>query len=1176
MEQEKIFENNMRAISEIFPKMAGQIITYMEQTEVPEVVWIDKSVQGEDILAVSENDRLWYLNSRYYAGESARRWANQYKGRNELAIFIVYGLAEGSHIRELLKVTGESNFILVYEPNTAVFFKVIQNFDISDLIQSRRVLIGVNDINPELIYEFASEAIDYGKIRLVEYCTLPNYVRLYPQGWTDVMKIVKSQFEILILDRNTQITFSQEFILNMLRNFEDMPNQYVVNQLKDRFDKNDLTNIPAIIVSAGPSLDKNVSELKRAVGKAFIIVTDTAIKSVLRAGVIPDIIVTVDPHKNPYLFAHRGVVNVPMLVCQHSNKCLLNIHHGKRFYFGDDNSFVNDIYARFAGIEITPLETGGSVANNCFSLAQYCGFKTIILIGQDLAFTNKRIHASAAYDGSNYDKMEESDKYVEIEDIYGGKILTDKSMEMYLKWFEKQIVRYPELKVIDATEGGAKIHGAEIINLAEAIDRECNGELDIAGMIAEIAPAFDKSAKEAFYLDYENLPAKYLEFKKKINTGIRDYKKLGELFRLNKTSSNEYKKCVKGIEQINFEIEHEPCMELAAIYNRKTEFEIQENVYQTYENQYEEIKSIVDSGIKLLSSYKEAIDKLLEDLEQKGKVDMRELYEPLAAARIYMSRVVSHYRAERFSIGNTYLNSLIKNLVKSIDSLGIFVNMEDKPFEIDYGMFNVMLSDILKAQEDLDYIYMADLLEEKYISFICEILIQLAVNGLVPWEEYETENMNIVRQRYPELYEELVNVNTIDEDKYKAVISCSGEVVIRIFDKITYSSTVDSFMSGEQKFHECFDAQVADYTLVGLNLPWLQAIYNLGRGTKVTVFEHDINIIKLILKYNKMDTLLQFADFQIIYDKDFSKLSQHLKQMKGNLWIHQPCIANIENPKIKKALRQAFTAVNSIQSQRKMLEKNFVDNLFTAPKNIDEISGEFKGKDIIYIAGGPSLDNDLESLKKAAENEKYILVAAGTVAKKLLKKNIVPDYIILSDCKDSIIEQIKDIDEGRMKQIVLLYLSTVSASVVEYWKGKKYMLLQMDFDKAERYAGNMNSTLFETGGSVSTLAVDMAIRMGCASLICVGLDLAYTNGKIHASDCKSYEEGEVGNDDQAILIPSVDGTDIQTTIVYEIYRRFIEERIARRDEGIECYNTAKGAYIKGMNHVGLEDLICRL
>ncbi len=1173
MEKENVFEKNMQAIMDIFPKMAGQIEAYMQQAEDMEEVWLDKSVQNEDILAVKENGRLWYLNSRYCAGERARRWVNQYKDKNYETIFIVYGLAEGTHIRELMKETREHNFILVYEPKTAIFLTVLRNLDISDIIRSQRIFIAVEGINTELIYEFVSEAIDYGKIRLVEYCSLPNYICLYPQEWADLIKIIKSQFEVLILDRNTQISFSKEFILNMLENFDDMPKQYAINQLKETFDRYDLTDIPAIIVSAGPSLDKNVSELKRAVGKAFIIVTDTAIKSVLRAGVIPDIAVTIDPHKNPYLFAHRSVVNIPMLVCQHSNKCLMNIHNGKRFYFGDDNSFVNDIYERFAGIGIAPLETGGSVANNSFSLAQYCGFQTIILIGQDLAFTGKRIHASAAYDGGSYDEMEADGKYVEVEDIYGGTVQTDKSMEMYLKWFEKQIVRYPELKVIDATEGGAKIHGTEIIRFRDAIDRECKGELDIAGIINGIKPAFSESAREAVYTEYTALPERYLEFKKRINRGIRDYKRLAELFRLNKTSSSEYKKCVKGIEQINYEIEHTPCMELAAIYNRKTEYEIRENVYQVYDSQSEEIKHIVDSGIKLLDSYKEAIDKLLEDIEQKGKVNMRELYEQLASARVYMSRVVSHYRAEKYNSGNTYLNSLIKNLVNAIDSLNRFVKMENKPFEIDYGMFNIMLSDILKAQEDMDYIYLADLLEEKYISFICEILIQMAAKGLIPWEEYENENLEIVRQRYPELYEELIKIDTINEDKYKAVITCSGEVAIRIHDRITYSSTVDSFMSGEQKFYESFDNQVSEYTFVGLNLPWLEAMYSLGRGTRVTVFEHDIYMIKLILKYNKMRTLLQCQDYQIVYDRDFSKLSEHLKHMTGNLWIHKPCIANIENPEIRNVLRLAFTSVNSIQTQRKMLEKNFIGNLLAGAKTIDEISSAFKGKNMIYIAGGPSLDYDMETLKKASDDKQYILVAAGTVAKKLLGKKIIPDYIILSDCKDSIIEQIKGIDEREMKQIGLLYLSTVSAAVVEIWKGKKYMLLQMDFDKAEIYAGNIGATLFETGGSVSTLAVDMAVRLKCGSLICVGLDLAYTNGKIHASECKSYEEGEAGNQNQRIVISSVDGLELQTTAVYEIYRKFIESRISRPDAGMDIYNTAKGAYIKGMKHARLEELV---
>ena len=37
------------------------------------------------------------------------------------------------------------------------------------------------------------------------------------------------------------------------------------------------SNVPAFVVSAGPSLNKNIKELKRAKGKSFIIAVDTAV-----------------------------------------------------------------------------------------------------------------------------------------------------------------------------------------------------------------------------------------------------------------------------------------------------------------------------------------------------------------------------------------------------------------------------------------------------------------------------------------------------------------------------------------------------------------------------------------------------------------------------------------------------------------------------------------------------------------------------------------------------------------------------------------------------------------------------------------------------------------------------------------------------------------------------------
>ena len=52
-----------------------------------------------------------------------------------------------------------------------------------------------------------------------------------------------------------------------------------------------------ILVSAGPSLNKNIMELKKAKNKAFIVATDTAVKPLLKAGIEPDLMVMVDGEK---------------------------------------------------------------------------------------------------------------------------------------------------------------------------------------------------------------------------------------------------------------------------------------------------------------------------------------------------------------------------------------------------------------------------------------------------------------------------------------------------------------------------------------------------------------------------------------------------------------------------------------------------------------------------------------------------------------------------------------------------------------------------------------------------------------------------------------------------------------------------------------------------------------
>lgn len=1174
MKNNNYFSTNLQAILEIFPKMANQIIDYCRSviSETSEIV-IDNSLNGENIIAISKNNRLIYFNSRYNSDKSSKIWAEQYKNKSYQEVFIVFGLGNGGAIRELINVTSETNLILVYEPNPQIFLKVMNNMELSDIFRSGRVFISVENINNDMLLEFTSEIISYSKIKYIELCKLPLYEELYGTKLDYLLSIIKQTLEILFLDRNTQIEFSNEFIRNMLVNFRDMPNQYAINQIKEALCKYDLSNTPAIVVSAGPSLDKNIKELKSAEGKAFIIVSDTAIKSVLREGIMPDFIVTVDAHKNPYLFAHKDVTNIPMLVCQHSNKEIWGIHKGKRFYFGDDNSYILDLYSRFAGIGLEALETGGSVSNNCFSFAQYCGFKKIILIGQDLAFSGKKMHADCAYDSCAYDNIEDSVKYPQVEDIYGNKVYTDKSMELYLRWFEKQIVRYPELKVIDATEGGARIKGTELMSLKEAILRECRAEINFKQIISDINPLFDIVSRDKFVGELNAISINMFKIKDEIDQGIKSYQKLEKYTYTNMINSNQFNKCIKDIEKINYEIEHTPVMELAAIYNRKMEYEIQDNLFFEEDDEVNEIRHLVKNGVKLLLSYKIAIDELLEDIENIGITNMRELYELLASVRVYMSRIVRSCHIDDYNIVNRSLNSMIKSLVKGIDRINC--GSTNNLLEIDMSCFNEMLYDILFAQEEKNYGYLSDILEQRYISFICGILNNMQTNGLIPWEEYEKENMEVLKTSDTELYNKVID-NVIDDNRYTPVFTYSGEISIRINENNYYTTSIDPFMSGEEKFYNCFDENVSEYIIFGFNLPWLKAIHNLNKKTKVTVYEPDINIIHMTLKYNNICTLLKNPNYNIIHDPDLINFSKKIKNYHGNMWMHKPCVDNINSVKIKKSIMETFIAVNSAQTQRKLLYKNFVDNLLDVPDLIDDIIDKFKNKKMIYIAGGPSLDEDISKLSH--KNKDYMLLSAGTSAKKLINSNIIPDYIIVTDPKDSILSQIEGLDSKQCENITLLYISTLSNKVSRYWTNKKYMILQKDFDMAERYAKKKNAITFMTGGSVSTLAVDIALRCGCSRLICVGLDLAYIYNKMHACEIKNTENTISDKDNNFVMVKSVNGDMVKTTHVYEIYRKFIEDRIKMDDVksksgSVRIINSSKGAYIEGMEHMSLEEAI---
>ena len=94
------------------------------------------------------------------------------------------------------------------------------------------------------------------------------------------------------IDIDTKAAFSQKFYANIFANARDILESPGILPLKNIF-----SNIPVVVVSAGPSLDKNIGLIRSARKRIIVLTVATALKPLLRNGVEPDIVIAIDTNE---------------------------------------------------------------------------------------------------------------------------------------------------------------------------------------------------------------------------------------------------------------------------------------------------------------------------------------------------------------------------------------------------------------------------------------------------------------------------------------------------------------------------------------------------------------------------------------------------------------------------------------------------------------------------------------------------------------------------------------------------------------------------------------------------------------------------------------------------------------------------------------------------------------
>lgn len=599
-----------------FEELEKQKIAKVEKLnslEIDETVTVEHAKNDTSVLTIQVNGRKWFLNSRLHPQMAARLYVQRYPIR-KFGTYFIFGLSDGKHIREFLKQCDDTNHVIVYEPDAAIFRTSCDNFDLTDIFADERFRLCVPEVTED-VETIMRYTLQYTDLMVIEFCILPAYDILYREECENFMDTILDRLQDEIVRKSTRLGFDRMVPRHTLYNMKHMIGCRNIYQIAQAMQGIDVSEIPAVIVSAGPSLDKNIQELRKAEGKAFIVVVDAALRTVLRAGIRPDIVCTIDPESPDRFFENLDLEGISWC-CDRVTRPWIMEHFGKKvYYYGFFEQYWNEILDENTDYPFPDIPSGGCVSAIAFSLACYLGFRRLVLVGQDMAFTGGISH-TVGIEGAFGDNDEyiQSRHLIQVEGLDGTMLETDFQMWYYKKWFEKAIrVNEEMLEVIDATEGGAKIEGAQIMTLKDVVESYCEQSFVFAEMEKNIDSAYSEEKQTRLLQALREMKPLTMALKKKIKAGIRLQEQILHDLKKKKLQPNRMKAELSDMLKKNDDLEHMPVFDMMVSYAQKEEYELGDRIYEKEEMPVEEL---VERNLALYQGYEKAAEMLLEDIEE--------------------------------------------------------------------------------------------------------------------------------------------------------------------------------------------------------------------------------------------------------------------------------------------------------------------------------------------------------------------------------------------------------------------------------------------------------------------------------------------------------------------------------------------------------------------------------
>jgi hypothetical protein len=387
----------------------------------------------------------------------AREWLEQEAKEGEPDLVLVIGAGSSYSWLPLMEQLPPETKLVLLEMDVARAAELVRAHPLEEWVHAGRVVPAFGALE------------DYVASRVASVIHMPEEQRicLYDTDAMDEKSVkfyeklllkVREDVHLTVFNIGTLIDRGALWQFNTITNIPELIRNPGVASLAGVFEGK-----PALVVGAGPSLNRILPLLPMLADRFVILSTGTALRPLREVGVRPDLVVAVDgSHKTGPQFetdcddlylASSALVFPPIL---------------KKFRGLFSGSIVSNPISQWInefGESKGSLVAAGTVTASAVDLAVTMGCDPVVTIGFDLSFCEDgTTHA----DGTMYDghRVEER-RLVPVPGNYRDEVYTTEQFRCYILLMQHYIESRPNTRFYNVTDSGARIEGMTLAGLDE-------------------------------------------------------------------------------------------------------------------------------------------------------------------------------------------------------------------------------------------------------------------------------------------------------------------------------------------------------------------------------------------------------------------------------------------------------------------------------------------------------------------------------------------------------------------------------------------------------------------------------------------------------------------------------------------------------------------------------------